>query len=156
MPPPARHADDWSTSEGPAASIDNSLQGRHTIATSAGWNDREFHVLARTILVSFVLTFIAARITVFLIVSRRIPDIYLHLGGTHVHHLNYGIFLLTGVGAYLLLIRPAGGPLIAAACIYGVGTGLTFDEFGLWLHLGGGYWQRPVLMPSRSLPACLA
>ena len=20
--------------------------------------------------------------------------------------------------------------------------GLTFDEFGMWLHLGGGYWQR--------------
>jgi hypothetical protein len=19
---------------------------------------------------------------------------------------------------------------------------LTFDEFGMWLHLGGGYWQR--------------
>jgi hypothetical protein len=112
------------------------------MTTRVGSNDPVFHVLARTILVSFVLTFIAARITVFLIVSRRIPDIYLHLGGTHVHHLNYGIFLLTGVGAYLLLIRPGGGQLIAAACIYGVGTGLTFDEFGLWLHLGGGYWQR--------------
>ena len=142
MLPPARRADDWSTSGPPAASIDDSLQGRRPITARAGWNDHVFHVLARTILVSFVLTFIAARITVFLIVSRRIPDIYLHLGGTHVHHLNYGIFLLTGVGAYLLLIRPVGGPLIAAACIYGVGTGLTFDEFGLWLHLGGGYWQR--------------
>jgi len=20
--------------------------------------------------------------------------------------------------------------------------GLTFDEFGMWLHLGGSYWQR--------------
>jgi hypothetical protein len=126
----------------PVASIDDDLQGTHAIATRARWSDPVFHVLARTILVSFVLTFIAARLTVFLIVSRRIPDIYLHLGGTHVHHLNYGIFLLTGVGAYLLLIRPAGSCLIAAACIYGVGTGLTFDEFGLWLHLGGGYWQR--------------
>jgi hypothetical protein len=115
---------------------------RPTITTTARWNDPLSHVLARTILVSFVLTFIAARVTVFLIVSRRIPDIYLHLGGTHVHHLNYGIFLLTGVGAYLLLVRPAGSHLTAAACIYGVGTGLTFDEFGLWLHLGGGYWQR--------------
>ncbi len=26
--------------------------------------------------------------------------------------------------------------------IYGVGLGLTFDEFGMWLHLGGPYWQR--------------
>ena len=25
---------------------------------------------------------------------------------------------------------------------YGIGLALTFDEFGMWLHLGGGYWQR--------------
>ena len=128
--------------ERPIASMNDNLQGYRAMTTRAGWNDPVFHVLARTILVSFVLTFIAARLIVFLIVSRRIPDIYLHLGGTHVHHLNYGIFLLTGVGAYLLLIRPSGSPLIAAACVYGIGTGLTFDEFGLWLRLGGSYWQR--------------
>jgi len=23
-----------------------------------------------------------------------------------------------------------------------VGLALTFDEFGMWLHLGGSYWQR--------------
>lgn len=99
-------------------------------------------IVARAILVAFILTFIAARVTVFLIVSRRLPDIYLHLGGTHVHHLNYGIFLLSGVGAYLLLMRPDGGRLFAAAIVYGVGLGLTFDEFGMWVHLGGSYWQR--------------
>ena len=32
--------------------------------------------------------------------ARRIPDVYLHLGGTHVHHLNYGIFLLAAVGGF--------------------------------------------------------
>jgi hypothetical protein len=26
--------------------------------------------------------------------------------------------------------------------IYGVSMALTFDEFGMWLHLGGSYWQR--------------
>jgi hypothetical protein len=26
--------------------------------------------------------------------------------------------------------------------LYGVAMGLTFDEFGMWLHLGGSYWQR--------------
>ncbi len=26
--------------------------------------------------------------------------------------------------------------------IYGIGLGMTFDEFGMWIHLGGGYWQR--------------
>jgi len=28
------------------------------------------------------------------------------------------------------------------AVLYGVAMGLTFDEFGMWLHLGGSYWQR--------------
>ena len=101
-----------------------------------------FHHLARVILASFVFTFIAARLTVFLIVSRRLPDIYLHVGGTHVHHLNYGIFLLSAVGGYLLLGRPTERRLVASALAYGIGLALTFDEFGMWIHLGGSYWQR--------------
>ena len=28
------------------------------------------------------------------------------------------------------------------ALVYGFGMALTFDEFGMWLHLGGSYWQR--------------
>ncbi len=98
--------------------------------------------LARTVLAAFLLTFITARIIVFMIMSRKIPDLYLYVGGTHIHHLNYGIFLLAGVGAYLLLTRPHGRNLQVAALLYGVGMGLTFDEFGIWIHLGGGYWQR--------------
>ncbi|MBS0569584.1 MAG: hypothetical protein JSS28_03160, partial [Proteobacteria bacterium] len=59
--------------------------------------------LARYALFAFIVTFIGARALVFLIMSRRIPNLYLFLGSTHVHHLNYGIFLLAAVGAYLLL-----------------------------------------------------
>jgi hypothetical protein len=99
-------------------------------------------VVARILLVAFVITFMAARVLVFLIVSRRIPDLFLHVGGTHIHHLNYGIFLLSGVGAYLLLMQPHGRRLPVAAATYGIGLALTFDEFGLWVHLGGSYWQR--------------
>jgi hypothetical protein len=98
--------------------------------------------MARVILFAFLLAFVAARGIVLLIMSHRIPDLFLYLGGTHVHHLNYGIFLLAGVGAYLLLGRPAGRKLTLAAALYGVGLALTFDEFGMWLHLGGSYWQR--------------
>jgi hypothetical protein len=98
--------------------------------------------LARYILASFLFSFIAARLLVFLIVARRIPDIYLHLGGTHVHHLNYGIFLLSAVGAYLLLGRPGPRAMRISALVYGIGLALTFDEFGMWVHLGGSYWQR--------------
>ena len=98
--------------------------------------------LARLVFAAFLLTFVAARILVLLIMTRRMPDLFLHVGGTHVHHLNYGIFLLAGVGAYLIFVRPNETALRIIAIVYGVGLALTFDEFGMWLHLGGAYWQR--------------
>jgi hypothetical protein len=98
--------------------------------------------LARRTLFGFILTFIASRVMVLLIMSKRVPDFYFFLRGTHVHHLNYGIFLLAAVCAYVLFWSPNGrGPRIAAL-LYGVAMALTFDEFGMWLHLGGSYWQR--------------
>lgn len=98
--------------------------------------------LARLVLLAFLVTFAAARILVILIMSRRVPGLYLHLGGTHVHHLNYGIFMLAGVGGYLLFARAEKIALQFAALLYGTGLALTFDEFGMWIHLGGSYWQR--------------
>ncbi len=98
--------------------------------------------MARLTLVAFLFTFICARCVVFLIMARTIPDLYMHVKGTHVHHLNYGIFLLSGLGAYLLFVHPGRRGRQVAAVIYGIGMGLTFDEFGMWLHLGGSYWQR--------------
>jgi len=98
--------------------------------------------LQRLVLTSFVVTFACARIIVLLIMTRDIPDLFLHVGGTHVHHLNYGIFLLSGVGAALLFTTPTKQWLSAIAVAYGIGLALTFDEFGMWLHLGGSYWQR--------------
>ncbi len=98
--------------------------------------------LARRALLAFILTFIASRTVVLLIMSDRIPNLYFFLKGTHVHHLNYGIFLLAGVGAYLLFRSPQGVAADRAAFVYGIAMALTFDEFGMWLHLGGSYWQR--------------
>jgi hypothetical protein len=98
--------------------------------------------LARLVLVSFLFTFIAVRLLVFLIVVGRLPDLYVYVGGTHVHHLNYGILLLSVVGAYLLLGRPSERGRGRASVAYGIGLALTFDEFGMWFHLGGSYWQR--------------
>jgi len=96
--------------------------------------------LARLVLLSFMLTFITARVVSILMLLPQVPDIYLYVHDIHIHHLNYGIFLLAGLGAYLLFSsQPATPP---AAVIYGIGLGLTFDEFGMWLHLNGDYWQR--------------
>jgi glucose dehydrogenase len=109
---------------------------------SSGLADRSPSRLARTALVAFLLTFMAVRGLVFLIMARAVPDLYVHVGGNHVHHLNLGIVLLAAAGAWLLLLRPSGKALSAAAAVYGVGLALTFDEFGMWFHLGGSYWQR--------------
>jgi glucose dehydrogenase len=98
--------------------------------------------LAHLVFFAFVLTFITARITVFLMMSHKLPNFFFHVHGTHLHHLNYGIFLLCGVGAYLLFGRPTDSHMRIAAVFYAIGLALTFDEFGLWLHLGGDYWQR--------------
>jgi predicted PurR-regulated permease PerM len=34
--------------------------------------------------------------------------------------------------------------------------GLTFDEFGMWLHLGGSYWQRASIDATVVVAAVLA
>jgi hypothetical protein len=100
------------------------------------------HELARRTLLAFLLTFMLARTLVFLIMARRIPNLYVFLGDTHVHHLNYGIFLLAAVGGYLLFGPATPASRRGAAFAYGIAMALTFDEFGMWLHLGGSYWQR--------------
>jgi len=114
------------------------------------------HELARRALLAFILTFILARITVFLIMARAIPNLYFFLSDTHVHHLNYGIFLLAAVGAYTLMATPGAAAARRAAFLYGIAMGLTFDEFGMWLHLGGSYWQRASLDATVVVAALLA
>jgi hypothetical protein len=98
--------------------------------------------LARLTFVAFLFTFIASRALVILIMSRRLPDLFLHLGGTHVHHLNYGIFSLAAIAGVLLFAQLNDTQRSICALIYGFSMALTFDEFGMWLHLGGSYWQR--------------
>lgn len=89
-----------------------------------------------------MLTFIAARGSALLATTDWFPALRVQWGDTHVHHLNFGIALLSVIGGYLLFARPAGRGLEAAAWLYGVGLALTFDEFGMWLHLDAAYWQR--------------
>ena len=106
----------------------------------SGSKDRRH--LARLVLVAFLCTFTFLRIVIFLIMNHKLPDMFVYIGGTHVHHLNLGIFLLSFVGAYLLFGREKERKAKWVAVLYGIGLAMTFDEFGMWLHLGGSYWQR--------------
>jgi lysyl-tRNA synthetase class 2 len=64
------------------------------------------------------------------------------VGGTHVHHLVWGILLTLVVGYSAIAFAP-GPPLREVlAILFGVGAGLTLDEFALWLHLKDVYWAK--------------
>jgi hypothetical protein len=95
------------------------------------------HHLARLTWVAFIITFVIARSIALLS-----TDFHVMVGETHLHHLNIGIILLAAMGGYLLFRRPGGHELRSAAVLYGIALGLTFDEFGMWLHLEDEYWQR--------------
>jgi hypothetical protein len=62
-------------------------------------------------------------------------------GGVHLHHFVWGIFLMLGsgfAGLGLHLGHPWGG---IVAAIFGIGAGLTLDEFALWTRMEDVYWS---------------
>ena len=64
------------------------------------------------------------------------------VGGNHIHHQVFGILIIIGTGIILVSQTPSGIALDAAAAVFGVGVGLTVDEFALWLNLKDVYWAR--------------
>jgi hypothetical protein len=60
-------------------------------------------------------------------------------GGLHVHHLVFGIVLLLATG-FALALQPPSPWLEILAAGFGIGAGLTLDEYALWLHLDDVYW----------------
>ena len=50
----------------------------------------------------------------------------------HIHHYVYGIFILA-IAGYLAMIFKGPRATSWIALLYGLGIGLTFDEFGMWL-----------------------
>jgi hypothetical protein len=49
---------------------------------------------------------------------------------------------LSAVAGVLLFARLNDRQRSLCALVYGFSMALTFDEFGMWLHLGGSYSQR--------------
>jgi hypothetical protein len=63
-----------------------------------------------------------------------------NVGGTHIHHLVWGIGLLMITGYVGVAIAPPSPWHEIIAVLFGVGTGLALDEFALWLDLKDVYW----------------
>jgi hypothetical protein len=93
-------------------------------------------------LASFLVTFLATRAITRAIRTGRGPFRNAKLGGVHVHHQVYGIFLLLGAGTAEFTYRPATPWSDLLAILFGMGAALTLDEFALWLHLEDVYWER--------------
>src|SRR3954447_12017979 len=62
--------------------------------------------------------------------------------GTHIHHLVWGILLLLVCGYIGVAIHPGDPWGEIVAVLFGIGTGLTLDEFALWLNLKDVYWSK--------------
>jgi hypothetical protein len=97
-----------------------------------------------TVLFSFLSTFVLARLVVYFVIGKLIPNLFLTIRGVHIHHFTYGVLILAVTELYLILKRPTPElPLFKLTTIlYGIGLALTFDEFGMWIRLQDDYWIR--------------
>ena len=95
------------------------------------------------VLLAFLGSFLLVRTNTRIIRSGRIswwPGNIETEGGLHIHHLVWGISLLliTGFLAFATDLRAPWWEMTAIG--FGIGAGLTLDEFALWLHLQDVYW----------------
>ncbi|MBU4339206.1 hypothetical protein KKB43_03290 [Patescibacteria group bacterium] len=97
--------------------------------------DKHVRKVSFLIMVSFLFAFVVARI--YALVAAPI----LEIGGIHIHHLNFGIGLLA-ISGLLGFYFSNSNWRKKIIVLYGIGLGLTFDEFGMWLHLEDHYWIR--------------
>jgi hypothetical protein len=64
------------------------------------------------------------------------------VGGTHVHHLVWGIFAMMIFGYVGIVFQPDSPWREIIAVLFAIGMGLTLDEFALWLELKDVYWSK--------------
>ena len=95
------------------------------------------------LLAALLLSFLFIRTSARLMRSPRVPwwpGSVTTGDGVHLHHLVWGIVLLLLSGFLGFATNPASpwNEILAAA--FGIGAGLTLDEFALWVHLRDVYW----------------
>jgi hypothetical protein len=97
--------------------------------------------LAAWMVAAFLVTFLVTRFVTHAIRSGRGRFRNASMGGVHVHHQVYGIFLMLMTGAAEFTYRPDGPWVQVLAVLFGSGAVLTLDEFALWLRLDDVYWS---------------
>ncbi len=111
------------------------------------WDDqlvehgRQYHFL---VVVGFVGSFVFIRLSTRLMRSPRVPwwpGSIVSEGGLHVHHHVFGIVTMMVAGVVSFALSDVGFWYEMCALAFGIGIGLTIDEFALWLHLDDVYWS---------------
>jgi hypothetical protein len=94
------------------------------------------------VLLAFLASFLFIRTSARLMRSPRVPwwPGSVEAGGVHVHHMVWGIslLLLAGFAAFVSDLYSPWWQVTSIA--FGIGAGLTLDEFALWLYLRDVYW----------------
>jgi hypothetical protein len=94
---------------------------------------------------AFLISFLFIRTSARLMRSPKVPwwpGSVTTEGGLHLHHLVFGIVLMLIGGTLGFALDEAQSPWIEIAAVaFGIGAGLTFDEFALWVHLEDVYWS---------------
>ncbi len=112
-------------------------------ALPAGFLDERGQRSGFVLLAAFLISFLFIRTSSRLIRSPRVtwwPGSVKTSSGLHLHHLVWGIVLLiaTGFLGFALTPRSPWDEILAGG--FGVGIGLTLDEFALWIYLRDVYW----------------
>jgi len=110
------------------------------------WNDQ---ILAEEkqglflVLAGFILSFGFIRMSTRLMRSPRVPwwpGSVVSDSGVHLHHLVFGIVTMMISGAVAFSVLGDSPWAEICAFVFGVGAGLTIDEFALWVYLDDVYW----------------
>jgi hypothetical protein len=95
------------------------------------------------VLVGFILSFAFIRMSTRLMRSPKVPwwpGSIVSDSGVHLHHLVFGIvtMMISGAAGFLSFGNSPWTEI--CAFLFGVGAGLTIDEFALWVYLDDVYW----------------
>jgi hypothetical protein len=95
------------------------------------------------VLCGFLLSFAFIRTSARLMRSPKVPwwpGSVVSESGVHLHHLVWGIVTMMIAGSLGFLAFGRSPHTEIFAFVFGVGAGLTIDEFALWVHLDDVYW----------------